>query len=459
MSAPSLKIRLLAIQAVTVALALGITGLGLLYLFERHVERRVGAELDSYITRIASGLSFDASGLPGPGAQMGDPGFKRIYSGLYWQMVNENSGQTARSRSLWDWVLQLPDDRLALNRIHIHNIPGPVGTRLLVHERRLKYGKGDQLRLVRLAVAIDRAELEKLTAAFAWDVAIALFLLGAFLVLAGWVLVALGLKPLAAIRSAIGAVRNGQAARIETALPAEVQPLVREVNSLLDIQEREIAAARNRANDLAHGFKTPLTALQADIRRLRERGQDELAGDIGQVAMAMRRQIERELASSRARFSRHRQPVAIRALAEGIAATLQRVPACEGKVMHIEIEDQHRAFADKDDVADILGNLMENAVKHGGDKIIIRAWEDEGAARFEVEDDGDGIGQDLRRAVMQRGIRLDEAVPGSGLGLAIVRELLDAYGQELVLETGASGGLKAGFCLPRGDARDGPAQI
>jgi len=445
----SLKVRLLTIQAAAMVLALGLTGLGLLTLFERHVERRVGAELDQYITRIAAGLSFDKSGMPGIGAEMLDPRFGRIYGGLYWQMINETAGKTARSRSLWDRVLELPADKPAFNEVHAHDSPGPGPSGLLVHERRLKFGKGPDQQVVRLAVATDRAELAKLTRAFAWDVGIALTLLGAILLMAAWAVVGLGLKPLAAISSAIGAVRSGRAARIETELPVEVQPLVGEVNSLLEMQEKEIAAARSRANNLAHGFKTPLTALQSDIRRLRDKGQEALADDIETVAKAMRRQIERELASSRARFARHMAPAPTGELAAGIAATLQRVPACAGKIFRFEIDAEHRSFADKDDLAEILGNLMENAVMHGGDVITVRACDEGDFSRIEVEDNGSGISRDLRRAVIQRGVRLDEGVPGSGIGLAIVHDVLAAYDSELELETAASGGLKAGFRLKR----------
>ena len=96
-------------------------------------------------------------------------------------------------------------------------------------------------------------------------------------------------------------IRSGRRQHLPAKVPAEVKPLVEEVNALLDAQEREIERSRSRAADLAHGLKTPLAALAADAARLRKRGEQEIAQDIEAVGDAMRRHVDRELARARAR--------------------------------------------------------------------------------------------------------------------------------------------------------------
>ena len=107
MSRNSLRIRLLGIQAVTIVIALGLTGWGLTYLFERHVARRIGVELDTYITQIAARVTFETDGRPVLADSLADPRFDRIYGGLYWQIDNETAKISTRSRSLWDTRLGL----------------------------------------------------------------------------------------------------------------------------------------------------------------------------------------------------------------------------------------------------------------------------------------------------------------------------------------------------------------
>ena len=155
MKGHSIKTRLLTSGAIAIIIALGITGFGLTYLFERHVERRIGAELDTYITQIASRLAFEPSGKPYLGDKLADPRFEKIYSGLYWQINNETANMAARSRSLWDTRLGLPDDIPDFGKVDVHQTAGPQQTVLLAHERRLRFKAANGEQIVRLVVAVD----------------------------------------------------------------------------------------------------------------------------------------------------------------------------------------------------------------------------------------------------------------------------------------------------------------
>ncbi len=445
----SLRWRLLALQAVAIALALLLTGLALSLLFERHIIRRIEGELDAHLQRLAAAVSFDERGALQVSNPPRDERFRRIFSGLYWQVEEPASGALVHSRSLWDERLRLPELPLpaAAREVRSLRIIGPNGERLLVRSRVLIFRHAGRDRVVRLAVGIDLAEARRLTASFRKDLVITLLVLAVFLLLAAWLQTQLGLRPLTAIRRAIAAIRDGRSRRLSLRLPGEVAPLGEELNALLEHQEEEMRRARQRAADLAHGLRTPLAALKADAARLKRLGQDELARGIEETVVAMQRQVEHQLTAAR---PRHRGAVAdVELVARGLVATLERTP--KGSLVDIRVRgvEGMRVAMEAEDLADILGNLLENAVRHARERVLLVVSREGGRARFCVEDDGPGIASERTREALQRGVRLDERGGGAaGLGLSIVQQLLQAHDGTLELKRGEElGGLAACFSL------------
>lgn len=233
--------------------------------------------------------------------------------------------------------------------------------------------------------------------------------------------------------------------RVPADVPAEVKPLVEEVNGLIDAQEREIERSRSRAADLAHGLKTPLAALASDAARLRERGNEDIARDMEAVGDAMRRHVDRELARARARGTARRLggvSTPLRPLVDSLIATLARTGAAQRLEFEACITGDPSTPLDRTDLAEVLGNLLENAARHANGRVRIRADADAGPA-ITVEDDGPGIAPAERSRMLERGARLDERGDGAGLGLAIVQDVLSAYRWRLVLAGSEFGGLKA----------------
>ncbi|MHC2737294.1 hypothetical protein ACVMFA_003065 [Bradyrhizobium liaoningense] len=295
MSWGSLRLRLVAGGLVAILIALTIAGAGLTLLFERHVMRSIGDDLDIYLKQLVAGIDADAQGKLVVGRPPADPRFADPLSGLYWQ-VSDDAGQVLRSRSLWDTALDLPQDEPSPSELHRHVIPGPANARLLVSERRVLLAVGDRRAPVRVVVAADLARVSAAGSQFARELALALGLLGLVLAAATSIQVGLGLRPLDALRRGVADVRSGHRKHLPVDVPAEVKPLVEEVNSLIDAQEREIERSRSRAADLAHGLKTPLAALAADVARLRQRGERDVAQAIEAVGDTMSRHVDRELA-------------------------------------------------------------------------------------------------------------------------------------------------------------------
>jgi signal transduction histidine kinase len=245
-------------------------------------------------------------------------------------------------------------------------------------------------------------------------------------------------------------VHRGHDRRVDGEYPTEVQPLVNDLNMLLDTRERAVARAVAKAGDLAHGLKTPLAILAREADRAAAAGQAEVAEAIRQQVERMRRQMDYHLAHARAAASGAALGTrsSIRESADGLARALLRLHAERGITINVHVPPDLSVRVQREDLDEMLGNLLDNACKWGRAHVTISASTREAAVDVVVDDDGCGLEEQMRDAVLQRGVRADEAAPGSGLGLAIVSDLADVYGGSIALEASPEGGLRARLRLP-----------
>jgi len=288
-----------------------------------------------------------------------------------------------------------------------------------------------------------------------------LALAGAVLVTAAVSVMRRGLSPLHLLRERLAAIRGGRMARLEGDYPTEVAPLVQDLNELLEERDRRVSRAAARAGDLAHGLKTPLAIISQDAERLASSGHTQLADSIATQVDQMRRHIDWHLLQARATASAagFSSRASVGESVRALMRTMERLYAERSIALSFETQAGGEAVAGTgieplvrvpvEDLEEMLGNLLDNACKWAGSRVIITASVAEGAVTIAVDDDGPGLAAALRDKVLQRGVRGDEAGPGSGLGLAIVRELADAYGGRLALEDSTLGGLCARLELPR----------
>lgn len=445
----SIRLRLILLAVFGTVIVIALAGVGLAALFERHVERRVGQELDTFIAQIAAGLRIGADGKATLARQPSDPRFERVFSGLYWQVKDDATGTLLRSRSLWDADLAVPADRTDPGLTKAGRIEAPDGHTALIHEKTVILGATGKEQRLHIAVAIDRASIAELRSGFARDLVPGLLLLGGLIVAAAWLQVNAGLRPLKAVHGGLAAVKEGGAARLSTAVPQEIRPLVDEVNSLLAAQEQALTRARDRAADLAHGLRTPLTALAGDVDRLRAAGQERIAADIEGLAVQMRRTVERELARARLR---HRdgsvRPVPVSPLVDSIMRTLSRTPQGETLVFENTLDDDAAVALHPDDLAELLGNLLENAARAAQGRVRVAASNSDGFLTVSIDDDGMAADPEEMERLTARGMRQDES-GGAGLGLAIVGDILAACGGHIGFARSALGGLSVRLALPR----------
>jgi len=448
MRVKSLRIRLAIIAAISIVAVLATSAFGLALLFERHVVRRMNTELDTYVLQLAAGTSLAEDGTLRLARELADPRFFEPDSGRYWQIEDDNTGAQLRSRSLWENVIPLPPDVIAVGATHRHLLDGPDGTRLMVSERRIIFPHRAEAHQIRIAAAIDEAEVQTAVRQFVSDVAAALLLLAGILMLASWLQISVGLRPLAALQQSVAAIRSGRQRHIDMEGPAEVMPLVHEVNSLLDDRETAIAAAKARAADLAHGLKTPLTVLAGDAERLRHKGETAIADEIDELAAGMRRHVQHEL--SRAMIQATRRPAAptpVLPAIESVVRTLARSPKGGTLSWRIDADDDALVAIRDDDLFELLGAVLENASKWAASEVAISA-KGNSPVRIMVEDNGPGVAADHLPLLGDRGVRMDQSVEGTGLGLALARDVARKYGGRLLFERAGLGGLRVVAELP-----------
>jgi len=256
-----------------------------------------------------------------------------------------------------------------------------------------------------------------------------------------------GLSPFDELRARLTGVRDGSERRLEGRYPSEVQPLVNDLNAMLDHRDEVVRRALGKAGDLAHGLKTPLAVLMHEVSRAEAAGQHELAAEMRTQLDRMRRQIDYHLAHARAAASGSTlgSRSSVLESANALARTLLRLHADRGLTIDVHVDPDHFVRVQREDLDEMLGNLLDNACKFARSRVGITST----PGSITIDDDGPGLDPTLHDAVLQRGVRADEAAPGSGFGLAIVRDLAELYGGSIALERSPSGGVRAVLRLPK----------
>ncbi|HSG39246.1 MAG TPA: sensor histidine kinase, partial [Thermoanaerobaculia bacterium] len=273
---------------------------------------------------------------------------------------------------------------------------------------------------------------------------------GAFVV-GGLFLVRRAVSPFRSLRASLSLVREGRSQRVEGDYPTEVQPLVNDLNALLEDRERAVARALTTAGDLAHGLKTPLAVLVQEAEQAGAAGHHDLAATLHQQLERMQRQIDYHLARARATASSRAAPgvrCSVLPSVAGLVRTMRRLHAERELAIDTDVSPEHEIQGRREDLDEMLGNLLDNACKWARSRVAVSSSLEDARLVISVDDDGPGLDPSLRAQVLQRGVRADQQVRGSGLGLAIVSDLAELYGGSVTLETSPLGGTRARLQLP-----------
>ncbi len=366
-----------------------------------------------------------------------NPVYHQPFSGHYYRI--DVDGTSLRSRSLWDQTMDVP--KVAVGEMTLLRLEGPERQLLLV--RVAAYEKAG--RQVHVAVAEDLSPIR--TEVRRSQLRYVLFGVGAllFLLLLQRHILRHGLRPLGKTREEIAELERGERQQLSETVPEELNPVVYQINRLLSTLQQRLSRSRNAMGNLAHAIKTPLTLLSQIADRDDAFHDRTAAEETRQLVERIRALTERELKRARlAGAAGITQRLALRHELDALGAVLQQLYRERGLRLELEIPEALQLAADREDMHELFGNLLDNACKWARSRVRVRAETDADGVTVRVEDDGPGRDPDELARLNLRGVRVDEdTTPGHGLGLAIVQDIVAHYGGRLHLDRSSELG---GFC-------------
>ena len=408
---------------------------------QRLSEAGLSAHIGHDIDNLLAGLSFDGTGRLHLAPERVDQIYLLPFSGSYFRI--SSGAQVIRSRSLWDQ--DLPAAAVAPGQSAAQRLAGPQAQPLLMITRAFEL-RG---RRIDISVARDLTPLANDIRHFRDRYALvsgaALVLLLALQAL----LVRQGMRPLRRTHAELTRLERGELAALNEDVPDELRPLVHELNRLLATMKQRLARSRQALGNLAHALKTPLTRIAQLAAHQALQSAPDVQQPLRTQTEIIRRFIDREL--GRARLAGGAQPGQRFDVTREIPALIETLAAIyreKNLAMDIRLANDVHFVADREDMLELLGNLLDNACRWARHKVRLTVEAVPGPT-FTVEDDGPGAAPENLRRLVERGLRLDEEAGGHGLGLAITQDIVASYGGTLTLGRSSDlGGLQARIMLP-----------
>jgi signal transduction histidine kinase len=440
----SLRFRFLSSALIWISLGLILAGLIVSVLFRHNITDQFHDEMQVHISELAGLTDVDKQGQPFIHRRVSDPRFIPADSGFYWQ-IERRGFAPVKSPSLG--ARALSSDLSISPTLHWDWVNGPTG-------KALEYGMivaaRDGRGPLRLSIASDKRLLDEIVTAMDHALALSLGLFALVMFGGGALQLAYGLHPLRTMTAAIGDIRAGRASHMRGTYPSEIQPLVGDLNALLDANAAMVARSRVQASNLAHGLRTPLAILMDEADRLDLAGHHESASSLTRECARMQRQIDHNLARARTAGAVRVPGLAapLRATLDPIMSAMRRLHQARQIMFCCGDFPNTVVAADQVDLGEILSNLLDNGGKWATSRVMI-SWISTGdQVNILIDDDGAGLIMEMREQAFAVGERLDDIMPGTGLGLAIARDLARLYGGDVTLEDSPLGGLRARIALP-----------
>ena len=435
----SINLRLLLAVLLMVLLALPVAGWLLAHHYRTAAVNAFDERLEATLNVVIAGVTYDplAEQLNYERA-LGDPRFDHVYSGWYWQITDE-ANRSVASRSLWDQRLPV----LESERVTARTLPGPRGQQLRVVERDIYLAPLETPLHVSVAARDD--DLREDIQEFQQMLWLGLLGLGALLLGVLALQVRWGLAPLRRMNANLREVEQGRAEQLETRLPDELATLAKSMNAVLARDQRLIERGRHTAGNLAHALKTPISVMRLLAKQLPGESRDTWEAELSRIDSAVRHHLARASAAGEGvRFA----PVALQGTLAPLITGLARLAQRRHITLRQTVDSGVRVHMDGQDLQEMVGNLLDNALRWGKSDVHIRLQAQSEMLLLVVSDDGPGMTPQECQAAVQRGRRLDEQRSGSGLGLAIVTDLVTLYHGQMRLQRAESGGLEVVIELP-----------
>lgn len=446
MRSPSLRRRLILGATGVLVIALSLVGLALNAANHRGAVSALQARMESYVYLVLAAMEVNDDGRFMIDEDFADPRLAQPGSGLYLQV--RGAGLDWHSQSALG--LQLPEPGALAAGAVAFGEPAPEQPFYS-----LRYGVGWQLEDGRIepftvAVRVDPAEIQQQTSAFRLGLWRSLGTAGAIIALAQLVFLFLVFRPLGRVAGDVARVESGRAERLDDTYPRELEPLVRNVNRLLETEKSNQQRIRNALDSLAHSLKTPLAVIQAGLPLHGGASEASMQNAVEEMKRLIATRLERAGSTARRTLA---EPVAVAPQLQRIIDSLDKVHSRRMISTEVILEDGLAFYGEQRDLLELIGNLLDNAYKYGRGHVRVSGGAvDAGRSRpglwLRVEDDGPGIEEGQWARLLQRGARGDERVEGHGLGLAIVTELITAYGGTIDIGHSELGGARIDVRLP-----------
>ncbi len=441
MTLPSIRTRLIGAGALVLVAFLAVAGVALQRAHADSVRAAHFARLQGTVYLLLAGAELDAQGALVMPPDLAEPRLALPGSGLYASVLQGTSG--ARWQSASALGLSLPFARsAAVGEWRFEEVQGERGAYLSASYGVRWAGVGGAGVPLALSVLESRATLDREAQAFSLTLWGWLAGAGVLLLLAQGLLLRWGLQPLRRVAAEIARVESGSQAELQGRYPAELAGLASNLNTLIRQERVRQTRYKEALSFLAHSLKTPLAVLRNALAQPSELPAT-VAQQVDRMDHIVQHQLGRAMASGAARFVPR---LALAPVAQRVRDSLAKVYAGKGVQVVVDCPPDLAWRMDEGDAFELLGNLMDNAVKWAGTKVEIRLWQEGSALRLRVDDDGPGFTD--TQAVLQLHVRADEKVPGHGVGLAVVNDLVASHGGTLVLGRADLGGARVDVTLP-----------
>jgi len=248
-----------------------------------------------------------------------------------------------------------------------------------------------------------------------------------------------GFQNLNTIASDLRAISLGEKELLDGHYPKELQSVSLAINQLILSERTQKDRYQTSLADLAHSLKTPLSVLQ--MYSDKSENKNLFSEQIERIDQIISYQLKRASHSSSALVL---NPIEIKPVIKEINKALGKVYHYKNVSLVLNIQEQSKFFGDKNDLMEVLGNLLDNAYKHCHEKILIDIAQTKNKNNFEldikIEDDGPGVAEKNREFILQRGARADSLNPGQGIGLAVVVDIVKAYQGRISVKDSSLGG-------------------
>lgn len=450
----SISARLLLSAIVCSFLLLLLAGVILSSIYRRATEQAFDQRLGVYLRAIVADVATPGDDTRTEPGQLGEPQFELTLSGWYWQITRLDTDKPDIKASQSLFAEQLP--RLAdlgvaagIGGSRRGYATGPDGRPIRIVEREIDVGDSG-IYLVQVAATTD--EIDSQIRQFELALTIAFCVLALALAGATVAQVRYGLRPLRRLGDEVASIRRGESERVAAVYSEELSALASELNLLIGSNREILERARTQVGNLAHALKTPLSVIANEAGA----APGPLAEKVAEQSMIMRDQVTWYLDRARAaaRIGVIGAATEIAPVAAALTRTFEKIHGGRGIAFASSIPAGLRFRGERQDLEEMLGNLVDNAGKWASGRVEIGASAlapgAEGRPMIDVtiDDDGPGLRPESRAAALKRGQRLDESKPGSGLGLSIVADLAALHGGALSLEDSPLGGLRARLRLP-----------